>query len=142
MTNEEKKSKIEELLKDQDVFKVVKVGNVNYRPHPYCITGAHVRYSNGILDKNAIKIAESHGAKCGVYTSPSGKWDVKSHKGWIRCNLPHDEHFSDNVAFLSLRRNATKEEASTILKDLVDKLGEKTVDGFALVETNEKFRIN
>lgn len=140
MTNEEKKSKIEELLKDQDVFKVVKVDNVNHRPHPYCITEMHIKHSGGMyLD---VENAERRGAKCGVYTSPDGRWDTKSHSGWTRCNLPYSEHTSDNVAFLSLLRNATKEEASTILKDLVDKLGEKTVDGFALVETNEKFRIN
>lgn len=38
MTNEEKTKKIEEDLKDQDLFKVKSVEDINHKPHPYRVS--------------------------------------------------------------------------------------------------------
>jgi hypothetical protein len=57
------------------------------------------------------------------------------------CNIPYEDHISDCVAFLQLTQNTTNELANKVLKDLVDAIGDKCVDGFAFVDTKEKFRI-
>lgn len=125
MTNQEKTERIQEELKSQDLFKCLEVNNINHKPHPYMIGPAHIKYSNeggrgGILNEQVCREV-----KC-------------AHTG---CNLPYAEHTSDNVAFLQLLRNGINVEAGTILKKLVDSLGESFVDGFVFVETEEKFKI-
>lgn len=140
MTNEERNGIIKKAFENQDVFEFMKVDEVNHKPHPYCITGMHIKHSGGMYLN--IENAEKHGAKCGVYTSPNGQWDTKSHKGWERCKLPHSEHTSDKAAFLKLRRNASNDEVGILLKIIMTEIPEGTIDGFALVETPEKFRIS
>jgi hypothetical protein len=59
-----------------------------------------------------------------------------------RCTISYAEHTSDRVCFLKLKRDTTNKELSEALKALVDILGEKYLDGFSFIETEEKFRIN
>jgi len=124
MTNEEKAEKIKEALKDQDVFKMMSVNDVNHKPHPYMIGPRHIAYASdhysGRLGKETLKAvpcAQPH------------------------CQLSYDEHTSDNVGFLQLLRNATNEEAQDVLKALVESIG-NIVDGFSFVETPEKYRMS
>lgn len=145
MSNEEKKTKIEELLVDQDVFLVKDVIRVNHKPHPYCITLDHMPTNSMYLNEHSIEEAEKKGARCGMYISPCGtKINNGPKPGWNRCTLSYDEHISDLVCFLYLKRNASQEEVSTIMKKLVEDLGgadNKFIDGFAFIKTKEKFRI-
>ena len=124
MTNDEKSTKIKEALKDQDLYLVKDVMDINHRPHQYTIGPAHIGYASdhhsGMLDMETIK-----NVKC----------------AYPNCNIPYEDHTSDNVCFLQLKSNGTNDEASTILKKLVTDLGESFVDGFAFVDTDEKFRI-
>lgn len=124
MTNDEKKTKIEELLSLQDVFRVKDVLNVNHKPHPYIVGPKHITYASdnygGILDERTL-----NKVKC-------------DYKG---CNLSYEEHTSDLVCFLQLKKNATNDEVKFILKELVDNVGETFIDGFGFVDTDEKFRI-
>jgi hypothetical protein len=53
--------------------------------------------------------------------------------------LSYDEHKFDRVLFLQLRRHATNEEASKLLKDLAPTLEQNHIDGVSFVETPEKF---
>lgn len=124
MTNSEKETKIKEALKG-DLFIVKSVKDINHKPHPYTVGARHAIYASdkngGILDESIcrkVQCAHPH------------------------CNTDYDGHTSDNVCFLQLTRNGTNEEAQVILKGLVDTLGEKFIDGFAFVETTEKFRIS
>ena len=141
MTNEEKETKLKELLKDQDVFEVKSVDNVNHKPHPYCITDKHLAHNDSMyLGERQIRDMEKvHGPMCGMYGNGT-RWINHSSPGYTRCNLRYEDHTSDCVAFLKLKRNCTKEEASEVLKSVVEDVKD-TIDGFAFVETKEKFRI-
>ena len=124
MTNSEKETKIREALKS-DLFIVKSVQDVNHRPHPYTVGPKHVTY---VSDKNGGMLDESvcRKVKC-------------AHPN---CNIDFDGHTSDNICFLQLTRNGTNDEAQILFKELVETLGEKFIDGFAFVETVEKFRIS
>jgi len=142
MTNKEKEKKITEALNKQDVFLVKSVDDINHKPHPYCITEKHLEYNDSMYlgDEQIKKMESTHGDMCGMYSN--GKETINKYRyGYTRCNVPYGEHTSDNVCFLQLKRNTTNAEANVILKQLVDDVGEKFVDGFAFVETEDKFRI-
>lgn len=131
---------IESLLKDQNLFEVVDVMDVNHKPHPYCITPAHIDGKTMVLDEHAIRRAEKKGARCGMYVK-GDEWRNSYKKGWKKCDVPYDEHTSDKVCFLKLLRGGTEREAKEILTGLAGELEEGVIDGFAFVETEEKFRI-
>ncbi len=122
---EEKAKKIRELLSEQDLYDVKDVMGVNHKPHPYMIGTAHITYASkncgGMIGEETLK-----NVRC-------------AHP---HCNLPYEEHTSDTVCFLQLKRNGTNAEANVILKALVTKIGDNFVDGFAFVESPEKYRIN
>lgn len=120
----EKKEQIEKALLQQDLFEVYDVTNVNHKPHPYVIGPKHISNSSGAYLN--IEECERKGVKC-------------AHP---ECNLSYKEHTSDLVCFLKLKRNGTNEEANSVLKNLVNELGENFIDGFAFIETKEKFRID
>ena len=123
MTNKEKAEKIEDVLKGQDLFKVLSVDDVNHKPHPYMIGPRHITYASdhhsGRLGEEILKAVQC---------------------AHVDCRLSYEEHTSDNVCFLQLLRNGTNEEAQTVLKALVDTI-DNLVDGFAFVETPEKYRM-
>lgn len=130
MTDEEKAERINQSLENQDLYKCLSIKNVNHNPHPYMLGPRHITYTadnyGGRLDEKAILAGEKAG-KCNC-AQP-------------KCNIPYEDHTSDNVAFLQLLRNGDNDEANIIMKALVDDLGEAFVDGFAFVETEEKYRI-
>lgn len=130
MNNEDKLSKIKEHLKHQDLFNVLSIDNVNYKPHPFCIGSEHIQQYSLDTSKG-----------CAMRVASNGKWSTNYKQGYNRCGLSIEEHTCDTVAFLQLLRNGTNNEAQIILKELVDKLGENFVTGFSFVETEEKYRI-
>ena len=112
-------------------------------PHPYCITEKHITGEFMSLGDSEIKQLESkNGCMCGMYVDNSGNYVNGYRSGYHKCNVPYEEHTSDLVCFLKLSRNGTNDEANSILKELVDNLGENYIDGFSFIETKEKFRIN
>lgn len=124
MENSEKEQKIRENLKG-DIFILKSVENINHKPHPYTIGLKHIVYASdhqgSMLDKETCrKVRCAH----------------------PNCHVPYDEHTSDCIAFLQLTKNTTQKMAQKVLKSLADAIGEKCIDGFCFVETNEKFRIN
>ena len=132
MNDQDREAKITEVLATQDLYRCKSVDNINHNPHPYMIGPKHVVYASdnhsGRLGEDAILAGEKAG-KCNC-----------AHPG---CNIPYESHSKGNkVAFLQLLRNGTNDEASKVLKDLVDQLGENFVEGFVFVDTDEKFRIN
>lgn len=118
--NEEKTDIITYKLNNQDVFTVLKVDNVNHKPHI------------PVIGTKAMNYAHKYGMGIIGNDSPC------DHPG---CTLKIKDHTSDKVCFLKLKRNCTNTEAQTILKALTDDIGEKFIDGFAFVETTEKYRI-
>lgn len=124
MSNEDKCNKIKECLGNTDILEILKVDNINHKPHCYTIGSKHVSYASkyygGILDTKTL-----NKVKCAV----------------SNCNLSYDEHTSDTVAFLQLKREVTKDEIQKLLKNIVDTIGETFISGFALVETEQKYRI-
>ena len=125
MNNKEREIQFKKAMEGQDVFNVMSVDNINHRPHPYMIGPKHIAYANdhhfGILDEDTCKHVRCAHPKC---------------------ELSYDEHTSDRVCFLQLKRNATEEEGRAILKSVSDTLGNTIVDGFAFLETPEKYRLS
>lgn len=131
MTNEERETAIKEALSGQDLFVLMSVQQINQKPHPFCIGPEHIQ-----------RFALDTTKGCAMYVNESGAWTNGYKKGFHKCGLPMDAHTKgDTVCFLSQLRNGTSDEAGIILKDLVNKIGESFIDGFAFVETKEKFRI-
>jgi hypothetical protein len=131
MTNTEKEVVIRKGLDSQDLFTLLSVENTNHKPHPFCVGPEHIeRYR-----LNTSK-------RCAMRVGPNGEWSTRSKKGFVKCGLSYEEHTYDCVGFLQLKRNGTNDEAKTILKALVDEIGETFVDGFGFVETKKKFRIS
>ena len=102
---------------------------VNHKPHPYTVGPRHVTYASehgGMLSPDVIRQGEkANKCKCAA-------------KG---CTIPYDEHTADTVMFLQLKRNGTNEEANAFLKGISDEVAADGIDGFAMIETEEKFRI-
>jgi len=118
--------KYKEMFKDNDLFTMKEIMNVNHKPHPYMITPKHIALPGGMLDPDVIKAGEKAGkCKCGQ-------------KG---CDVPYEQHTADKVMFLELKRNGTEAEANAILKEIAPHLTDDLIDGFAMVETKDKFRI-
>lgn len=124
MKQEEKQQAIADALAGQDLFKCLSVGRINHKPHPYMIGPRHVTYAS-----------KNHGGMLGEETCKNVPC---AHPG---CTHSYEQHTSTEVGFLQLLRNGTAEEASTILKAVVDKLGVAFLDGFTFVETKENYRI-
>lgn len=127
---QEIKDKYTELFKESDLFRMKDIMEVNHKPHPYMIGPRHVTYASdnwsGMLSPEAIRAGEkANKCRCAV-------------KG---CTVPYDEHTADTVMFLQLKRNGTNEEANAFLKGISDEVAADGIDGFAMVETEEKFRI-
>jgi hypothetical protein len=116
---------IEDWAKTQDLFTVKSVTEVNHQPHQYMIGPKHITHAG-----------DKHGGMLGLETLRAVRCAVP------HCQLSYDEHKFDRVLFLQLRRHATNEEASKLLKDLAPTLEQNHIDGVSFVETPEKFRFS
>ena len=116
MSNEEKEIAIKKLL-ENSCLTCLSVKDVNHKPHIFMITQKHIANSKGMY-------LEANSAPCGM---PD-------------CRLSYEEHTSDNVAFLQAVKDCTNQEVNIELNKIVEKFGEKFLDGFAFVES--KFKIN
>jgi hypothetical protein len=106
-----------------DHFTVLDVRRVNHKPHPFVITGKHIENSpGGILDPGA--------ACCG---HRQDRHD--------RCGLSYTAHTSDRVAFLQCKHDVAQSEAEDCIRRLGPLLEEHAVDGVALVEHPEGWKI-
>lgn len=135
MSNEELKTKIEKFLENQDVFIIKSVKHVNSKPHPYVIGTRHVNFAadnwHGMLSADCIRDGEKRRlVHCYFKTS-----------GYHYCDLPYDEHTSERVIFLQLKRHVSNKEAAHILSEIKDEIKDEGIAGFAFIETPEKFRI-
>ena len=119
-----KEQQVHDALQVQDVFKLKSIDNVNHKPHPYMLGPRHVQHAN-----------ENHYGGLGVETLKAVQCAQPN------CKYTYEEHTSEEVCFLQLMKNSTNEEVGKVLKELVDTLGEAFVDGFAFVETKEKYRV-
>lgn len=130
MDDKEKLEKVQDLLKDQDLFTALSIERVNHKPHPFCIGPEHI-------ERYALNTQKG----CAMYVDSTGRYTNGYKKGFHKCGLPLAAHTSECVCFLQLNRHAKKAEAQYILQDLVERLGDSGIDGYAFVETPEKYRI-
>jgi hypothetical protein len=109
-----------------DVAYIDTVTNVNHKPHPFTIGPRHVAHASdrcgGMLGEETLRAVPC------VFP---------------QCRTDYDGHTSDKVAFVKLKRDCTNEEITSFLQsEEVTKLTEaEKIDGFAFVETEEKFRV-
>jgi len=125
MDKAQKETLIKGVLENQDVFKFESLMNVNHKPHPYTIGAQHVKYAS-----------EHHGGMLGEDTCKNVRC---AHP---KCYLSYEEHTSDLVCFLQLKRNCTNDEATAVLSQIIDRVGKTSFDGICFVDTKEKFRIS
>lgn len=126
MTNKEKEELIRKALKSQkqDLYILKSVMDINHQPHGYLIGPEHLLYAK---EHHIISLNDEvfNNTKC----------------AYPNCKLEYKEHTFNNVCFLQQLRHGSKDEANKLFKDLIEKVGDKLVDGFAFIETDEKFRI-
>ena len=128
ISDKEKFNQIANLAEGNDVIRILNVDHVNYDPHIFCLTPAHINHSQkygGRISEECIIDAEKNGIFCGV----------------DGCILPYSEHKSDCVAFVQLLRTCTKSDIEEILYKITVNLPDGFIDGFAFVDTPEKFSI-
>jgi len=83
-------------------------------PHPYCITPKHVSWAsdkfNGMLNTNAIKDAEKHGARCDIC---KGKLKYEEHEQAILVEVDDERELKDipelKDYLLSIKERAEKD---------------------------------
>lgn len=122
MTREEQ---IKPLIEQGGLFEFLDIHSVNHRPHPFMVGPQHVA------------AAQKYG---GMLGEPVLKEVPCAHPG---CRLSYEDHTSDTVAFLKLKRNVENKEAGEVLGDPTLKkiMTLHKVDGYCFVDTPEKFRI-
>jgi len=99
------------------------IAQVNHNPHRFTVGPSHVAYA---YDHNGGILSE----------------DVCCHAPCAVCYRPFDEHTYNTVMFLPLTRSLTLDEVRIKLQFLTYAgMEEDKIDGFAFVETPEKFRI-
>ena len=123
---QETKDKYTEMFKGNDLFHLKDIMDINHNPHPFTIGPKHIKAAN----KNG------HGGMLGT--------EVIKEVGCAhpKCNMPYEQHTSDTVIALQLKRNGTNEEANAFLKTITEHMPADMIDGFIMVETEEKFRID
>lgn len=124
------KEKQEEFKKDMaefDFVTVMSVQDVNHKPFPFCVGPKHVTHAS-----------DNHSGMLGPETlNEIPSMAPKGYKGppvYLR-----DVTF-DTVAFLQLKRDVTHEEFKA-MAPVLEKWGDD-VDGIALVETEEKYKVS
>lgn len=110
-------------------FTVLKVDYCNFKPHPYVIGVRHV-----------VHASDHHSGMLGEETLRAIPCEYRSADG-TGCHVPHDQHTHDTVLFLQLCRNLGNKEAADALFAIKDEMVADKIDGFAFVESDEKFRI-
>jgi len=126
----EKEQLLSDALTGNDIFELRSIDTIPDSSkgcnHFFCIGAMHVAYASnhcgGILSPDAI---ERSNIPCAV-------------RG---CQLPYSMHFTLDIAFLTLKRNADNREANQVLVGIKPVLESLGLDGIAFVETQERFRI-
>jgi hypothetical protein len=106
-----------EALPFTEFAEIVEVINVNFKPHPYVIGGRHVALASdkygGMLTEDVLRQ---------VPCASTG------------CTLSFDNHKSDKVAFVRLKRHTKQAELQEWLRSLLGWAEENKLDGFAFLE--------
>lgn len=121
--------KVNALLGDAAVALSVKDAN-HSQGHPYCIGARHVVHASehfsGMLGDDAIRSLEKEQGGCCMT------------KG---CTATYDEHKSDKILFIQLKRNLENAEAAQTFFSIKPLMAEEKIDGICFVDTPEKYRI-
>jgi hypothetical protein len=110
-------------------FALVKdITNVNYKPHPFTVGPEHVEYA---VKHNFGHLDESVARAVPCAARIRGK----------RCNFSYDDHISDRLALVQLKRNCESSEMQTWLQSLISWATSVHIDGFTFVDTPQHYRI-
>ena len=111
-------------FKDSELLTLKSIASVNHKPHVYVIGPKHIAYASdhcgGILGKETCE-------KVGC-----------AHPG---CNTSYDEHTSETVMFIQLKKDCKNQEINDFLKTMVEDMELNKIDGIVFIDTTEKFRI-
>ena len=115
----------EKYFKDTDLFSLENITAVNHKPHPYTVGSKHIAHA-----------AANHSGMLGDATLKAVKC---AHPG---CILSYEEHTSDTVMFIKLKRHMTHAEANGFLLSIKEDMEADKLDGIAFIETKEQFRVD
>lgn len=122
--DESRKDKYKRLVDATSGFTFQKITNVNHRPHPFVIGPKHIEHAsksyNGMFNDEVCKAVPC---------------------AYPGCKVSFENHTWDLVLFISLKRDMSNVEANEQLKAVAVDMLADGIDGFTLVETEEKFRI-
>lgn len=119
-------------------FALEKIININHKPHPYCITQAHLTASvcSVYLTSESIEQAERLGlAKCGMFVR-GDQYTNKKKKGFVSCDVGYADHISDRVLFVRALVDKKVSDLTGInkyLNKIKPKLLELKIDGVAFL---------
>lgn len=113
------------MFEGNGVFLFKDITRVNHSPHPYTIGPKHIKHAS-----------DNHGGMLGEQTLR------KIPCAAPKCTASYEEHTSDTVLFIQLKRNVSAAEGNKILNSILSpkELKEDDIDGFAFLETEEKYR--
>lgn len=140
LEKKEIEEKIKSLLINSNIA-YYDITNINYKPHPYCITDKHIVGCTYLTDDSIKQLEKEGKASCGMYVNAEGKYINGYRNGYIKCNIPYTQHTSDKVLMLQLIANISKEEASNTCKLLINTLKDNAIDGIVFVENDKNFKI-
>ena len=120
-------------------FKLHEITTINHKPHPYCITPKHLLPDEMYLNEQTITEAEKQGATCGMYYNPQNPKEYANHlkNGFVRCDLPYNEHTSDKVLFIKALVNKEIKDLTGLQKYLLSIqpiLEKNKIDGVAFIK--------
>ena len=96
---------------------------VNHEPHPFVIGPRHVvdaSNRSGVIDDETLE-----NITC-------------AHPG---CNLLYADHSFETIILLKLLESIDEKAASDFINTITNDLLVHSIDGFAMIETEEKFRV-
>lgn len=117
----EQEQQLQDLLKPE--FKVLSIDNTNFKPHPFMIGPNHISH------------ASNYGGMLGNTTLEAIPC------AYPGCQLPYKDHTSNRVSFIQLTQNLSNKKAKEVLLKAESFMKEHKIEGFAFVETPEKFRV-
>lgn len=105
----------------------------NQPGHPFTIGPEHIAHAN-----------DHHGGLLGLQTTEAIGCAHQSSRLTGKCKRPYSSHQHDTVLFLKLKGHAIEQRVKEILSNakVLDIMAQAKLDGFAFVETPEKFRIH
>jgi len=127
-----KKKYQEKYFDKTDLFTLVAMVPINHQPHPYCLGAEHIeRYH---IDTTK---------PCAMRVHPETKeWSTAYKKGYVKCNLPFEEHTYEVAMILQLKKDTDENEVGLFIHNMSETFLVDNITEIAFEETPNKYKIH